>query len=155
MSSSAELVKRLQSSSSSSKQLQAAATALLALPMTPQTWITAVGAIPALVELLAHPDAAVQLLAVQLLQRISNHPHDDESTVRTAPDGVVATLVTVMRQGREDVCEMATKALSSLSFNSDNRRQIQEAGAIAPLVHLLRSSSLVMHTCVVDWRTFQ
>ena len=146
MRSCAELVQRLGSSRSSSEKQQAVAT-LLALPMTPQTWVTAVGAFPALAQMLTQPagSAAARQLAVQLLERITNYLPAGDSTVPTAPDGIITALVLLMQHSQEDVCALTTKTLSSIALNADNQRQIQEAGAIAPLVQLLRSSSLLVH----------
>ena len=147
MRSSAELVQRLGSSRSSSERQQAAA-ALLALPMTPQTWVTAVGAFPALVQMLTQPtgSATARQLAALVLQRVANHPYEDMSTVLPASGSSAAALVPLMQHSLEDVCIYATKTLSSLAWISINRRLIRDAGAIVPLVHLLRCSTLPVHS---------
>ena len=143
-----ELVRSLSSGSPSSEHQQAM-TELLALPLSPQTWITTVGAIPALVQMITQPGtAAAGELAMQALHRLSGYmPQRDSGTVRTALSGVIAAIVPLLRRhsSREDVLSLVTLILSSLSRNSDNRRQLVEAGAIAPLVQLLKSSSMLVH----------
>ena len=155
----AELVQRLSSSSSSSEQRQAAAAALLALPMKPQTWVTAVGAIPALVQMLTQQPSGVaavqqpagataevvQQLAMQVMRHISSYQPRDWSTVRAAPGGLVAALVPLLHHSREDVCGLVATNISGLATNFDNQVQFLEAGAVAPLVQLLKSSALAVH----------
>ena len=88
-----KLVQTLRSSSASLEQKRAAAAELLALPMTPQTWILAVGAIPALVEMTTQPIGEAELALVRVLKRISTYQHEHMGAVRTASGGVIASLV--------------------------------------------------------------
>ena len=142
----AELVQTLGSSSSSSEQQRTAAAELLALPMSPQTWITAVEAVPALVKLLTQPAGtrATRELAMLALRHISGYAHQDTSTVRTASGGIVTAFVQLIQHSREDVAAMAAMTLANLVFNSDNQRQAMEAGAIPALVHLIKSSAAML-----------
>ena len=147
MRSCAELVQQLSSSHSLSELWQAAAAALLALPLTPETWVTAVGAMPALVETLTLPAGAteVQQLALQVMRSIVSYRHRGASTVRTASGAVVAALVSLIQHSRDDVCSLVVATVASLAFNSDNQVRIKEAGAIPQLVQLLKSGSLLRH----------
>ena len=141
-----DLLQTLSSSSSSSEQQRAAAAALLALPMTPLTWIIAVGAIPALVQMLAQPAVAtaVQQRRMRVLRHISSHTNADKGAVQAASDSVIAALVPLLWHSREDVVGMVTTTISSLAFNPDNQRWLLEAGAIAPLVQRLKSGSIMV-----------
>ena len=146
----AKLVQTLGSSSASSEQKRTAAAELLALPMTPQTWVLAIGAIPALVQMLTQQPAeaaAGRELTMRVLHHISSHVHVDKGAVRTASGDDIAALVPLLLRlsSREDVCGMVALTLASLALNPDNQRQIMEAGAIAPLVQLLKSSTLTVH----------
>ena len=136
-------------SDSPSEQHQAV-TALLAQPLTPHNWLSAVRAIPRLVQLVppSLPTAAPMDLATRrLLQNISDYRGGDGGSA-VAPDGVITTLVSLL--GRHDTAAvscMSALALSNLASNTDNQRRIMEAGAIAPLVHLLKSrTENVLHT---------
>ena len=143
-----ELVQSLTSSSSSPQQRQAAVAELLALPMTPDTWIIAVGAIPALVQMLTLQPAgtrATREVAVQALRHISGYARH-VGMVRAAPDGVIGALVPLLlrHSSRDDVAGMVTTTIASLTLNPDNQRQVVEAGAIPPLVQMLKTSAVAV-----------
>ena len=146
MRSCAELVQALGSSSSSSEQQRAAATELLALPMTPDAWIVAVGGIPNIVQMLTqHPSGQ---LAMRLLRHISSYTHTVPRTTQVASDDVVAALVALLRHSREDVCGEVTSTLLKLAFNKANKLRIVKAGAIAPLVQMLKPGYTVQAPAV-------
>ena len=142
------LVQQLYSDSPSAQHQ--AVMALLAQPLTPRNWLSAVRAIPRLVQVVppSLPTAAPMDQATRrLLQNISDYRGGDGGSA-VAPDGVITTLVSLL--GRHDTAAvscMSALALSNLASNTDNQRRIMEAGAIAPLVHLLKSrTENVLHT---------
>ena len=136
------LVQQLHSGSLS-QQHQAVA-ALSTLPLTSQNWLSAVAAIPRLIQLLSHASTtapragAIQrsLLHIARCQSYSQGGGDGG-----APDGVIPPLVPLLLHDIEDVCHVAAMTIATLAARAGNTRMIIEAGAVAPLVQLLKSSS--------------
>ena len=136
------LIQQLRSNSPSEQHQ--AVIALSELPLTPQNWLSAVGAIPRLVQM-SHSASttAPQLQAIQrFLQHIAASTADFEALVHLeAPDSVITPLVSLLLLHKTDINTQYVVAftLSDLAVNTGNQRRITEAGAIAPLVQLLRS----------------
>ena len=121
---------------------QQAVAALSVLPLTPRNWLSAVGAIPRLLQLLRSSSTPVpQALAIQdLLHHISNF-HEGGGD-ETAPDGVIPLLMSMLLR-RDDLYArvVAARVLSSFAWHAGNHLKIIEAGAIGPLIQLLKSDS--------------
>ena len=133
-------------SASSSAQPQFTPT-LSVVPLTPRTWLSAVGDVPRLVQLLDSTSITqTRALAVQqLLQHISNY-HEEGCGGEAAPDGVIPPLVSMLQShGNAFVGRMAVLTLSTLALNAGNQHKILEAGAAVPLVQLMQS----------DWQGMQ
>ena len=130
-------------SGSLSEQHQAVA-ALSVLPLTPRNWLSAVGAVPHLVQLMMH-SASTQTAMPQaqaarhLLQLISYYRCEGRGSNNAVPSGAIQPLVPLLRHADAFVCHVAAMTLSNLALNADNKRKITEAGAIAPLVQMLKS----------------
>ena len=139
------LVRQLHSDSPS-KQLEAI-TALSVLPLTPRNWLSVVGAIPRLAQLLLHSTsmAPARAHAIRcLLRHISTScPSHEARGLPAAPDGIVPSLVPLLRQDSDaHVCQAAARALSTLALSDINREKIVEGGAVVPLtMQLLKSDS--------------
>ena len=120
------------------EQHQAVA-ALSELPLTPRNWLSAVGAIPRLVQLMhSNPPGVPQTQAARhLLQLISDYEGGGSGCA--APSGIVPPLVPLLHHADGFVCHVAAMTLSNLAMNADNKPKIMEAGAIAPLVQMLKS----------------
>ena len=120
-------------------------TALLPLlPLTPHNWLSAVGAIPRLVQLMSHASTtAPQVFATQsLLRCISSSNVYLMDGVEPAPDGIIPPLVSLLlRLDDVAVCCMAATNLASLAVNVSNQRKMIAAGVIEPFVQLLDSGS--------------
>ena len=142
------LVQQLRSGSQS-KQHQAVA-ALSVLPLTPRTWLSAVGAIPHLVQLLHSTSTSEprDLVILNLLQHISSpNQYLDARDMEAAPDGIIPPLVPLLlRHNDAHVWRVAALTLSALAVNEGNQHKIMAAGAITPLVQLLKSSSEDLHS---------
>ena len=121
--------------------------ALSVQPLTPQNWLSAVGAIPRLVQLLHPPSSTVaQARATSvriLLARISNY-HEGEGS-EAAPDGVIPPLSQLLHHDDAYVRQVVAVTLSTLAKNPSKYPKIIEAGTVAPLVQLLKSSEEGMH----------
>ena len=150
------LVQQLHSGSPS-EQHQAVA-ALSVLPFTPRNWLSAVGTIPCLVQLMhsaSTTDPQVEAIW-NLLQDISESrqyaEEEDASGLKVvAPDGLIPPLVLLLLHPDDaDVQQVAAQTLSTLATNADNRQKILEAGAIAPLIQLLKSCSEDLHHPAAD-----
>ena len=141
------LIQQLHSDSPSVQQHAMAV--LLVRPLTPQNWLSAVGAIPHLLQLLRssatsrEPLAESQALAIRnFLLYISEYRCQVGGGSAAAPDGVIPNLVSLLlRHGDMDEQHVAALTLSTLSTYSVNHRKIIDAAAITPLVQLLTSSS--------------
>ena len=137
-----ELVRQL-GSGSPADQHQAVA-ALSALSLTRRNWLSAVGAISRLVELLhsastTEPRApAIQHL---LWHIAASCPCEEARGLTAAPDGIISPLVPLLRHDNMGVCLAAARTLSTLALSDINRQKVIEAGAIIPLVQLLKSDS--------------
>ena len=142
------LVQQLHSGSPSKKHQQAVAS-LLDLPLTPRNWLSAVSAIPRLVQLMYSSQTAAPraLVVQQLLQHISEY----QGMVEAAPEGVIPPLVPLLlhRDGLF-VRHVAAQTLSNLVLDVTNQRKIIEAGAAAPLVQLLKSGSEALQTAAAS-----
>ena len=146
MSSYEALLQQLHSGSPSAQHR--ATVAVSVLPLTPQNWLSAVGVIPHLVQLLHSASTAAH--QVQAIRRLLTHivistAHLDALVLLEAPDGVIPPLVSLlllpMHKTDADTQYVLALTLSNLAVNAINQRRIMEAGAVAPLVQLLRSSS--------------
>ena len=112
--------------------------------MTPQVWSTAVGALPRLVALMQHPDAAasVQKQAKRALLHVTDRacwPPDNEVKAASVDD--LSSLVRLLHGDAGFVQSAVMFTLRTLALHAYNRRQIIEAGAIGRIVQLLKSSS--------------
>ena len=137
MGSNAALIQQLHSDSPS-KQLEAI-TALSVLPLTPQNWQSAVIAIPRLVQLLhSASTSSPHSQAIQrLIHLISNYHEGSANDVAS----VFPHLVSLLRDDDADVHQVAVLTLTTLVMKAENIHKTLEAGAIAPLIQLLKSSS--------------
>ena len=127
-----------------SQQLGAVA-ALSELPLTPRNWLTAVGAIPRLIQLLHSASTkAPQARTIRcLLERISDCREGEGAPA--APYGVIAPLVSLLLCHDEaDGQRLVALTFSNLAMTISNRDMIVEAGAIVPLVQLLGSGSVAL-----------
>ena len=124
---------------SPAEQHQAVA-ALSLKPLTSRGWLSAVGAIPCLLQLL-HSTSTTDLQARAIQNLLQQHialsevyltEHNEE-----APDGVIPPLVVILRQEDENECGVAALILATLAINARNRRKVMEAGAIEDFVRLL------------------
>ena len=147
------LVQQLHSSSSSEQHRAVAA--LSRLPLTSHNWLSAVGAIPRLVQLLnATSTALPQARAIRsLLRQISTYTEayiGGSGSAATAPDGVIPPLVSLLQHHNDAyVRNVAVLTLSTLAVDTGNQHKIMEAGAIAPLVQMLKTEvRLRGHTIV-------
>ena len=139
------LVRQLHTGSPSKQRH--AVVALLGMPMTPRNWLSALGAVPRLVQLLdSASTSAPQVMNVRhLLHHISgNYEGAGDNAV---PDGVIPRpLVPLLRHDEALVCSVAATTLASLATTASNQHQIIEAGAIVPLIQLMKcSSEAVLH----------
>ena len=147
------LVQQLNSSTVSEQQQALAALSLQ--PLTPRNWLSAVRSIPRLVQLLRSTSSAGPQARVirHLLQHISHFYEGGGGAA--APSGIVPSLVSLLLlQDDAFVCGVAERTLSTLANNANNHLQIMEAGAIAPLVQLLKSSSENLHGLAADTLAF-
>ena len=134
-------------SGSPSEQHQAVA-ALSMLPLTSQNWLSAVGAIPRLVQLMSHASTtAPRAVAAQraLLHIATFQSYSGGGGDGGAPDGVIPPLVPLLLHDIEAVCHVAAMTISTLATRAGNMRLIIEAGAVAPLIQLLKSNSEGLH----------
>ena len=138
------LIQKLHSGSPS-EQLEAVI-ALTALPLTPRNWLSAVGAVPRLVQLLSTSTSAPRTRALShLLERIP-YPCLEGRNVEAAPAGIIPPLVTLLlRHDDAFVQHVAAMTLSSLASAAGNHDLIMDAGAIAPLAQLLKSDQECLH----------
>ena len=145
MSSYAALVQQLRSGSPSD-QHQAVA-ALSALPLTPQNWLSAAGAIPCLVQLLhCTSKASPRAWAIRCLLAVISDFVEGRG-LEVAPDGIFSPLVALLlRHDDASFQYVAALTLSTLAMNSGNQHRIMDAGAIPPLVQLLTSSLEDLHS---------
>ena len=126
-----ELVRQL-GSGSPADQHQAVA-ALSALSLTRRNWLSAVGAISRLVELLhSASTTAPQARTIRcLLERISDCREGEGALA--APYGVIAPLVSLLLCHDEaDGQRLVALTFSNLAMTISNRDMIVEAGAIVP-----------------------
>ena len=145
MPSCADLIQLLQRPSSSLSEQQEAAAALATLPMTPQVWSVAVGALPRLVELMQHPDSAegVREQAKRALHHISDRAcRLPNHLVQAASSADLFSLVQLLLHVDVGFVQSAVMfTLGTLAEHAYNRGHLLEAGAIGRLVQLLRSST--------------
>ena len=144
MSSCADLIQLLQRPSSSPSEQQAAAAALAALPMTPQIWSIAVGALPRLVELMQHSDntEGVRDQAKRALHHITDCAGlIPANQVQAASAGDLSSLVQLLHGDIGFVQSGVLCTLGALAAHAYNRSQIVGAGAMGRIVQLLRSST--------------
>lgn len=82
-----------------------------------------------------------------LLLRISDpSPYLKAYHLEAAPDRIIPPLMPLLlRRDDPDISHVAAVTLLHLAANASNSHKIMEAGAIAPLVRLLQSSSERMH----------
>ena len=143
------LIQKLLSASSSAQPQFTPAPSVV--PLTPRTWLSAVGDIPRLVQLLdsASITQTRSLAIQQLLQHISNF-HEEGCGGEAAPDGVIPPLVSMLQShGNTFVGRVAVLTLSTLALNAINQPKIMEAGAAAPLVQLMQSDGQGVQSAVM------
>ena len=148
MPSCADLVQLLQRPSTSPSEQREAVAALTALPMTPQVWNVAVGALPRLVELMQHPDSTegTRDQAKRALHHVTDYAFQlPDDLVQAASAGDLSSLVRLLHGDVGFVQSAVMFTLGALALNAYNRGQIIEAGAIGRLTQLLKSSTQEVH----------
>lgn len=119
--------------------------------LTPRTWLSAVGAVPCLVQLLhstpaGTPRARTVRRFFQDIAACTVYLDEGSSGHKAALDGVIPPLVSMLlHQDNAFACHVAAMAIADLAVNVSNQIQIMEAGGIAPLVQLLYSGSEDLH----------
>ena len=68
-------------------------------------------------------------------------PCEEARGLTAAPDGIISPLVPLLRHDNVGICPAAARTLSTLALSDINRQKVIEAGAIIPLVQLLKSDS--------------
>ena len=148
MTSCADLIQLLQRPSSSPSEQQEAAAALSTLPMTPQVWSVAVGALPRLVELMQHHDSTegIRGQAKRALHHVTDYASllpGGQVQATSATD--LSALVELLRGNSGVVQSEVMSTLATLAQHDYNRGQIIETGAIGRLAQLLKSSMKEVH----------
>ena len=124
-----------------------AVAALSVLPLTTSNWLSAVSTIPRLVQLLrSTPTTTPRARAIRrLLENISTSCQYEDG-LGVAPDGVLPSLVSMLlRDDNPGEQHVAVLTLGTLAMNAGNQLNIVEAGAIKPLVQLLKDSLVEFH----------
>ena len=139
------LIQQLHSGSISAQHEAVAELSMLQL--TPCSWLSAIGAIPRLVQLLRSTATATPRAAsIRLLLRRISTESQYLGGLEAAPEGVIPPLVSMLLLHDDaDLQRVAALALSTLALNIGDQLKIMEAGAIVPLIQLLNSSSGSLH----------
>ena len=117
------------------------------LPMTPQSWNTAVRALPALIELIQQPSCSAAMLervAHASLEHIQEFRHTDKDQVLEAAGDVIGSITQLLKYDSVIVRCTAAYTLCEISLHPGNQVRMVAAGAVGQLVHLLKSTSAIV-----------
>lgn len=105
-----------------------------------QNAIAGVGAIPALVEWLDHPNLGPPPMAARALAELSSENEETQNTIAKA--GAIVPLVAMLINGSVEEQRWAASAIAELAAaNVSSQEVITEKGGIPPLVELLKHES--------------
>jgi vacuolar protein 8 len=109
--------------------------------------IAEAGAIKPLVTLIANGSSSAQTHACVAISKIANGP--EKSRMQIVDAGVVLALTNAVKAGDSALQEQAAAAIETISILKPSRAAFIKAGAVAPLVNLLKNGSVEtqVHVC--------